>query len=101
MTQFDYVRNCWYPIGFSREFPEGDLQGHKVADKPIVMWRGDDGKVVGFDDRCCHKRLPLSQSKLLDQKDRLPAPRQMVRGRCAHRPGADDHMLCLNLFHFV
>ena len=66
MSKFEYVRNCWYPIGFSREFPEGDLQGHKIADSPIVMWRAGTGEVVAFDDRCCHKRFPLSQSKLLD-----------------------------------
>jgi vanillate O-demethylase monooxygenase subunit len=66
MNTFEYVKNCWYPIGFSREFPVGDLQGHKIANKAIVMWRSDKGEVVAFDDRCCHKRFPLSESKLLD-----------------------------------
>lgn len=66
MSTFEYVKDCWYPIGFSAEFPQGDLQGHKIAGRPIVMWRSDKGEVVAFDDRCCHKRFPLSQSKLLD-----------------------------------
>lgn len=66
MEAFEYVRDCWYPIGFSHEFPVGQLQGHKIAERPIVVWRTDVGEVVGFDDRCCHKRFPLSQSKLLD-----------------------------------
>jgi vanillate O-demethylase monooxygenase subunit len=66
MSNFEYVRNCWYPMGFSHEFPESGLQGHKIADRPIVMWRSDKGEVVAFDDRCCHKRFPLSESKLLD-----------------------------------
>jgi vanillate O-demethylase monooxygenase subunit len=66
MSKFEYVKNCWYPIGFSREFPFHELKGFKIASKPVVMWRADDGEVVAFDDRCCHKRFPLSQSKLLD-----------------------------------
>jgi vanillate O-demethylase monooxygenase subunit len=66
MSTFEYVKDCWYPIGFSSEFPEGELQGHKIVGRPVVMWRSDKGEVVAFDDRCCHKRFPLSQSKLLD-----------------------------------
>lgn len=66
MSAFEYVENCWYPVGFSREFEKGELQAHRVADKPFVMWRTQEGEVVGFDDRCCHKRFPLSESKLLD-----------------------------------
>ena len=67
MSTFEYVKDCWYPIGFSSEFPAGQLQGHKIVSRPIVMWRSaESGEVVAFDDRCCHKRFPLSQSRLLD-----------------------------------
>jgi vanillate O-demethylase monooxygenase subunit len=66
MSTFEYVKDCWYPIGFSSEFAAGELQGHKIVNRPIVMWRAETGEVVAFDDRCCHKRFPLSQSKLLD-----------------------------------
>ncbi len=66
MAEFEYVKNCWYPIGFSHEFETGELQGHKIVNRPIVMWRSTEGDVVAFDDRCCHKRFPLSESKLLD-----------------------------------
>lgn len=66
MSAFEYVSNCWYPLGFSAEFPVAELQGHKIANRPIVVWRSEQGEVVAFDDRCCHKRFPLSESKLLD-----------------------------------
>ncbi|TFL13247.1 aromatic ring-hydroxylating dioxygenase subunit alpha [Pusillimonas caeni] len=66
MSEFEYVRNCWYPIGFSEEFETSKLKGLKIADKPVVVWRTEEGEVVAFDDRCCHKRFPLSESKLLD-----------------------------------
>ena len=66
MPEFEYVRNCWYPIGFSSDFKTGELKGLKITDRPVVVWRTEDGEVVAFDDRCCHKRFPLSQSKLLE-----------------------------------
>lgn len=66
MLEFEYVRNCWYPIGFSNEFEPGKLKGLKIADRPIVVWRTQDGNVVAFDNRCCHKRFPLSDGKLLE-----------------------------------
>jgi phenylpropionate dioxygenase-like ring-hydroxylating dioxygenase large terminal subunit len=66
MTAFDYVANCWYPVSYSTEVKHGELYGHKMAGKPIVVWRGKDGAAVAFDDRCCHKRFPISKSRILD-----------------------------------
>ncbi len=66
MSAFEFVANCWYPVGFSGEFPVHQLKGIKIVNKPVVVWRTDSGCVVAFDDRCCHKRFPLSESKLLD-----------------------------------
>ena len=60
------VQNAWYVAGLSTEFESGDLQGHVIAGKPIVCWRSTEGKVVAFDDRCVHKRMPLSAGKLLE-----------------------------------
>lgn len=66
MTPNKYVRNCWYAAGFSHEFEVGRLSGPRIAGRPIVMWRTTDGKVVAFDDRCAHKRFPLSNGRLMD-----------------------------------
>ena len=60
------ILNAWYAAGLASEFPVGELQGHIIGGKPIVMWRGADGEVVAFDDRCVHKRMPLSAGRLLD-----------------------------------
>ena len=66
MESAKYPKDCWYVAGMSHEFKKGDLTGHRFAGKSIVMWRTEEGKVVAFDNRCCHKRFPLSDSKLLD-----------------------------------
>jgi phenylpropionate dioxygenase-like ring-hydroxylating dioxygenase large terminal subunit len=60
------VRNAWYAAGLSGEFPKGKLAGQVVAEKPIVLWRAEDGAMVAFDDRCCHKRMPLSAGRFLE-----------------------------------
>jgi phenylpropionate dioxygenase-like ring-hydroxylating dioxygenase large terminal subunit len=59
------VRNAWYVAGLAREFPVLALQGQVVAEKPLVLWRTAEGTVVAFDERCCHKRMPLSQGRLI------------------------------------
>ncbi|MEE8304095.1 MAG: Rieske 2Fe-2S domain-containing protein, partial [Candidatus Tectomicrobia bacterium] len=65
------VKNAWYALGLSNEFEPGHLHGQKIVGKPIVLWRTATGKVVAFDDRCAHKRMPLSEGKLLTKGDVL------------------------------
>jgi vanillate O-demethylase monooxygenase subunit len=60
------VRNTWYVAGLSNEFPAGELKGQVVAQKPLVIWRTAEGTVVAFDDRCCHKRMPLSAGRFIE-----------------------------------
>ena len=60
------VENAWYAVGFSKEFVPGEVQGQVIAGKPIVLWRTADGEVAAFDDRCIHKRMPLSAGRILD-----------------------------------
>ena len=60
------VKNAWYVAGLSHEFAPQRLQGQIIAEKPLVMWRTASGTVVAFDERCCHKRMPLSQGRLID-----------------------------------
>ena len=65
MRAESYVMNTWYVAGFSKEFPEGKLQGQTIVEKPVVMWRTASGEVVAFDGRCAHKRMPLKDGRLL------------------------------------
>jgi len=61
------VKNAWYVVGMSREFSERQLQGQVIAEKPLVMWRTTEGKVVAFDERCCHKRIAVV-ARTVDRK---------------------------------
>lgn len=59
-------RNTWYVVGASKDFATGELQGRVVCKRPIVIWRTSDGDVLAYDDRCAHKRFPLSKGRLMD-----------------------------------
>lgn len=59
------IRNCWYVLGYSQDFEPGTLYGHIIMGRPIVAWRTRLEKVTALDDRCAHKRYPLSKGKLL------------------------------------
>lgn len=90
---FEYVTNSWYPVGFSTEFEPQVLQGHTIAGRPIVAWRDLAGQVVAFDDRCCHKRFPLSESKLLGNGQLECAYHGLCydsRGQCVKIPSQPD-----------
>ena len=66
MSPYKYIRNCWYVAGLSHEFEINKLTGHRIAGRPIVIWRNQVGKVVAFDDRCAHKRFPLSEGRIME-----------------------------------
>jgi vanillate O-demethylase monooxygenase subunit len=59
-----FVENAWYVAGRSSEFPINEPKGLKIAGRPVLVWRTPDG-VGAFDDRCVHKRMPLSEGVVL------------------------------------
>jgi phenylpropionate dioxygenase-like ring-hydroxylating dioxygenase large terminal subunit len=60
-----FIENAWFVAGRSSEFPANEPKGLQICGKPVLVWRTAEGKVVSFDDRCCHKRMPLSEGRVL------------------------------------
>src|SRR5690606_31825169 len=60
------IRNAWYKAGFSEEFETEVLRREVICEKVLVFWRTAEGEVVAFDDRCCHKRMPISAGRFLE-----------------------------------
>jgi phenylpropionate dioxygenase-like ring-hydroxylating dioxygenase large terminal subunit len=54
-----YPMNQWYIAAFSWELADKPL-GRTLLNRPVVLFRGGDGKVAALEDRCCHRALPLS-----------------------------------------
>lgn len=60
------IRNAWYVVGWPDEFGLNEPVERTVVGKPMVMWRTASGKVVALDNRCLHKRFPLSEGAIRD-----------------------------------
>ena len=65
------LRDAWYGIA-----PGSHVKRKPVArmidSTPIVLWRGLDGTVAAMEDRCAHRRAPLSAGTVIDGCVRCP-----------------------------
>jgi phenylpropionate dioxygenase-like ring-hydroxylating dioxygenase large terminal subunit len=65
MAYDTFVENAWYVAGRSSEFPVNQPKGQVICGRPVLVWRTGSGKISCFDDRCVHKRMPLSEGVVL------------------------------------
>jgi phenylpropionate dioxygenase-like ring-hydroxylating dioxygenase large terminal subunit len=56
-------RNQWYCAAFGHELKQ-DPMARMILSEPVAMYRKADGTPVAFEDRCCHRRAPLSHGKV-------------------------------------
>ena len=49
----------WYALAWSDELARGKTLGRRFAGEPIVLYRGDSGRVFALEDRCAHRQVPL------------------------------------------
>ncbi|MDH7796892.1 MULTISPECIES: aromatic ring-hydroxylating dioxygenase subunit alpha [unclassified Beijerinckia] len=89
MARSYYLRNHWYIVAHDFELSDGKPLARKVCDKPVVIFRGEDGQVGMLDDRCPHRFAPLSAGEVAgnDVQCGYHGIRFDRRGRCTHIPG--------------
>lgn len=56
-------RNQWYCAAFGHELQQKPM-ARTFLGEPVVIYRKADGTPVAFEDRCCHRRAPLSEGKV-------------------------------------
>jgi len=49
----------WYPLAWAHELKSGRTLGRRFAGQPIVLYRGESGRVFALEDRCAHRQVPL------------------------------------------
>jgi len=54
------LRNRWYCAAHSAEIGQAPL-ARIFLGEPVVMYRTGEGTAVALEDRCCHRRAPLSK----------------------------------------
>ena len=60
-----FLRNYWYVAAWDHEIGREPL-GRTLLGDPVVMFRKLDGTPVAFEDRCCHRRAPLSLGRVVE-----------------------------------
>ena len=62
--------NHWYPALFSKELPEGQVEGIQICGIPIVL-RRVDGKIYALKDQCLHRGVRLSEKPMCFNKETI------------------------------
>ena len=85
-----FLRNYWYVAASDDEVRERPL-GRTILGEPVVLFRAGNGALHAFEDRCPHRRLPLSMGKVIG--DALQCHYHGLRfdgsGKCVRVPGQD------------
>ena len=59
-----FLKNCWYVAAWDHELLDGKKLARTILEKPVVLYRGESGRYVALDDRCCHRAAPLSMGRI-------------------------------------
>jgi phenylpropionate dioxygenase-like ring-hydroxylating dioxygenase large terminal subunit len=58
-----FLRNCWYVAAWGSEVGRAPL-ARTFLNQPVLLYRTEAGRAIAFEDRCCHRNLPLSMGQL-------------------------------------
>jgi phenylpropionate dioxygenase-like ring-hydroxylating dioxygenase large terminal subunit len=59
------LRDAWYGLAPSSELRRSPI-ARTIDSTPIVLWRDSTGAARAMEDRCAHRRTPLSAGKVVD-----------------------------------
>ena len=60
-----FLRNYWYVAAWDDEVTRAPL-ARTLLGEDLVLFRKLDGTVIALEDRCAHRRLPLSAGRVID-----------------------------------
>lgn len=87
-----FLTNCWYMAAWDHELIDGKLLARTLLEQPVLLYKGDSGKVVALDDRCCHRGARLSNGRMEgdDIRCMYHGLKFNPEGRCIQIPGQDN-----------
>ncbi len=62
-TESAFLKNTWYVAAWSHEIAADTMLARTVTRVPLLLWRGQTGRVNALEDRCCHRAAPLSKGR--------------------------------------
>src|SRR5262245_23096571 len=60
-----FLRDQWYVAAMSAEVTDAPL-GRTICNEPIVLFRPSSGGIAALEDRCPHRKAPLSLGRMCD-----------------------------------
>jgi phenylpropionate dioxygenase-like ring-hydroxylating dioxygenase large terminal subunit len=87
-----FLMNCWYMAAWDHELIDGKLVARTILEEPVLLYKGDSGKVVALDNRCCHRGAKLSNGRLEgdDVRCMYHGLKFNAAGKCIQIPGQDN-----------
>jgi phenylpropionate dioxygenase-like ring-hydroxylating dioxygenase large terminal subunit len=84
------VREAWYVVA-ARSEVDRTLRQRWILGEPVCFYRAEDGRPIVLDDRCAHRRFPLSRSQLMGDSIRCGYHgfTYGADGRCLAVPGGE------------
>jgi len=87
-----FLMNCWYVAAWDHELIDGKLLARTILEKPVLIYRGDSGRVAALDNRCCHRGAWLSNGRR--EGDDIRCMYHGLKfdpsGKCIQIPGQDN-----------
>jgi vanillate O-demethylase monooxygenase subunit len=59
-----FLKDYWYVAAEPAELDKG-LLARMILGQPVVLYRRADGAPAALEDRCCHRRMPLSHGQVV------------------------------------
>jgi phenylpropionate dioxygenase-like ring-hydroxylating dioxygenase large terminal subunit len=84
-----FLKNSWYVAAWPEELTRDGMLVRRILDRPVLLYRTDEGQPVAFLDRCPHRLVPLSAGQRFGDDIRCGyhGMRFAPDGRCVHIPG--------------
>ena len=88
----NFLQNCWYVAAWDHELIDGKLLARTILEEPILLYKGDSGKAVALDNRCCHRGAKLSNGRREGDCVRCMyhGLKFDATGKCIQIPGQDN-----------
>jgi len=87
-----FLMDCWYMAAWDHELIDGKLVARTILEEPVLLYKGDSGRVVALDNRCCHRGAKLSNGRLEgdDVRCMYHGLKFDPSGTCIQIPGQDN-----------
>jgi len=87
-----FLMDSWYMAAWDHGLIDGKLVARTILEEPVLLYKGDSGRVVALDNRCCHRGAKLSNGRLEgdDVRCMYHGLKFDPSGTCIQIPGQDN-----------